>query len=229
MISYKELTEFNYRAFEIKKKEISSIIQNTAVFSSPKIELEQYCIDAISAVDIVFFAGFEFNDIRNHLIFDFGAGTGRLSIASSYFQPKYIISIDIDISAIQILKKNIKNLQLEYLIFPLCVDISRFEVSPMLLPKKEKITTIMNPPFGVQKNKADRNFLQKAFEFSNVVYSIHLANKKVHEFILSFIKDFHWHVDYYFPFKLKLEKSFEFHAQKTKEIDVNIYRFIKNY
>ena len=87
----------------------------------------------------------------------------------------------------------------------------------------------MNPPFGVQKNKADRLFLQKAFEFSDVVYSIHLANQKVHKFILSFIKDFHWHVDYYFPFKLKLEKSFEFHTQKTKEIDVNIYRFVKNY
>ncbi len=87
----------------------------------------------------------------------------------------------------------------------------------------------MNPPFGVQKHKADRLFLQKAFEFSGVVYSIHLANQKVHEFILGFIKDFHWRVDYYFPFKLKLEKSFEFHTQKTKEIDVNIYRFIKNY
>ncbi|MFX0025328.1 MAG: METTL5 family protein [Candidatus Hermodarchaeota archaeon] len=167
--------------------------------------------------------------MKNHLIFDFGAGTGRLSIASSYFRPKYIISIDIDVSAIQILKKNIKNLQLEYLIFPLCADISRFEVSPLYFPKNKKITTIMNPPFGVQKNRADRLFLQKAFEFSDVVYSIHLANQKVHKFILSFIKDFNWHVDYYFPFKLKLEKSFEFHTQKTKEIDVNIYRFIKNY
>ena len=44
----------------IKKKNLISIIQSTASFSNPKIELEQYCIDAISAVDIVYFAGFEF-------------------------------------------------------------------------------------------------------------------------------------------------------------------------
>jgi len=86
----------------------------------------------------------------------------------------------------------------------------------------------MNPPFGVQTSRADRSFLLKAFEYSDVVYSIHLANEKVHNFIINFIKDFKWKIDYYFPFKLKLDKTFEFHSQKTKKIDVNIYRFIKS-
>lgn len=86
----------------------------------------------------------------------------------------------------------------------------------------------MNPPFGVQKSRADRSFLIKAFEFSGVVYSIHLANRKVHNFIVKFIKNLDWQIDYYFPFKLKLEKTFEFHNQKTKNIDVNIYRFIRS-
>ncbi|MFW9783558.1 MAG: METTL5 family protein [Candidatus Heimdallarchaeota archaeon] len=207
---------------------MTSIIQNTATFSDPKIELEQYCIDAVSAVDITFFAGFEFNDITNHLIFDFGAGTGRLSIASAYFHPNCIISIDIDILAMQILKENIKRLQLEHIIFPLCADINNLELSSEFLPQSNRITTIMNPPFGVQKSRADRSFLTKAFEFSGVVYSIHLANRKVHNFIVNFIKNLDWRIDYYFPFKLKLDKTFEFHNQKTKSIDVNIYRFIKS-
>ncbi|MFX0031925.1 MAG: METTL5 family protein [Candidatus Hodarchaeota archaeon] len=160
-------------------------------------------------------------------MFDFGTGTGRLSIASAYFQPNYIISIDIDVAAIKILQYNIENLKLDHIIFPICADIRSFELYPLFLPKDKRITTIMNPPFGVQKSRADRSFLLKAFEFSDVVYSIHLANEKVHNFISNFIKDFKWKIDYYFPIKLKLDKTFEFHSQKTKKIDVNIYRFIK--
>ena len=43
----------------------------------------------------------------------------------------------------------------------------------------------MNPPFGVQTRFADRRFLKKAFKFSDIVYSIHLANKKDIKVIIS--------------------------------------------
>ena len=86
----------------------------------------------------------------------------------------------------------------------------------------------MNPPFGVQKKKADRIFLQKAFSFSSIIYSIHLASEKVNEFIQSYIKKYNWNIDYILPFKLALERTFYFHTRKTKMIDVNIYRFKKN-
>ncbi len=85
----------------------------------------------------------------------------------------------------------------------------------------------MNPPFGVQKRKADRQFLEQAFKLSNVIYSIHLANNKVHRFILEYASKFNWDVDYALPFKMVLERSFYFHTKKIKKIDVTIYRFIK--
>ncbi len=211
----------------MKKKEIVSIIQNTATFTNPKIELEQYCIDAASAVDIVFFAGLEFNDIKNRLIFDFGAGTGRLSIASAYFNATYVLSVDIDWSALKILNENILSLDLKHIIFPICSDIDKFEISNSILPRNLKITTIMNPPFGVQKKSADRVFLEKAFTISDVVYSVHLANVKVSKFISNYIKNFNWKIDYVYPFNMILERTFPFHSKKRKNIDVEIYRFIK--
>lgn len=70
--------ERTFQAITINKKDLVSIIQQTEGFSNPKIELEQYCIDAQSAVDIGYFAGVEFNDIKNKLIIDLGAGTGKL-------------------------------------------------------------------------------------------------------------------------------------------------------
>jgi len=211
----------------ISKKEFIFRIQNTETFVDPKVELEQYSIDASCAVDIIFFAGFEYNDINQKIIVDLGAGTGRLSMASTFFKPAYVLSVDIDLSALLILKKNIKKLQLEHIIFPICTDVKNFEISKFLLPKNSQITTIMNPPFGVKKRTADRIFLERAFAFSNIVYSIHLANKGVHNFISNFIRKYNWKIDYVLPFNMILERSFQFHEQKKKKINVNLYRFIK--
>jgi predicted RNA methylase len=62
---------------KLSKKKLISIIQTTESFSNPKIELEQYCIDANCAVDIIYYAGFEYNDIKSACIADLGPGTGR--------------------------------------------------------------------------------------------------------------------------------------------------------
>jgi len=202
-----------------------ALLQQTEGFSNPNIKLEQYCIDAKSAVDIVFFAGVEFNDIKNRLILDLGAGTGRLSIACAYLHANYVLSVDIDFSALRILKKNIRNYVLEGIIFPICSDINHFELVRNVNLDGFYITTIMNPPFGVQKKTADRTFLAKAFNISHVVYSIHLANPNVHQFISRFVKKFNWSIDYVFPYHMKLAKTYKFHKQKTKSINVNIYRF----
>ncbi len=210
----------------ISKKEFIFRIQNTETFIDPKVELEQYSIDASCAVDIIYIAGFEFNDINQKIIVDLGAGTGRLSIATTFFKPAYVLSVDIDLSALFILKKNIKKLQLENIIFPICTDVKYFEISKFLLPNSQ-ITTIMNPPFGVKKRTADRIFLERAFAFSNIVYSIHLANKGVHNFISNFIRKYNWKIDYVLPFNMILERTFQFHEQKKKKINVNLYRFIK--
>lgn len=212
---------------KFNKKELISIIQNTETFTSPIIELEQYSVNASCAVDIIYYAGFEFNDINQAFVYDLGAGTGRLSIASAFFNASYVLSVDIDINALKILKKNVHSLELDNIIFPLCADIEFFEISQRAFLKKVKVTTIMNPPFGVQTKYADRIFLKKAFKFSDIVYSIHLANKKVFNFISTYINKLGWKIDNLLPFNMILEKTFPFHTQKTKKIDVHIYRFIK--
>lgn len=113
------------------------------------------------------------------------------------------------------------------LIFPVCADIKNFEISNLLLSSGVKITTIMNPPFGVQKRGADKMFLEKAFSFSDVIYSIHTTGEKVKKFISNLAKKFNWKVDNVLPYNLTLDRTFPFHTQKTKIIDVNIYRLVK--
>lgn len=214
-------------AITIKKRDLISIIQSTASFSNPKIGLEQYCIDAISATDIVYFAGFEFNDIHDRLIIDLGTGTGRLSLASSFFNPVKVIGIDIDWQAIQIFKENIFHLKLLENIYPICMNVSDFTLNKDFLHSGLQITTIMNPPFGVQRKAADRVFLTSAFTYSDVIYSIHLDHQEVFKFISRFVKKNEWDISYSFPFQMRLERSFPFHSKKMKEINVRIYRIVK--
>ncbi|MHA1297434.1 MAG: METTL5 family protein [Promethearchaeota archaeon] len=180
----------------IKKKEIISLIQGTKTFKNPKIALEQYTIDAESAINIVYHAGVEYDDIQNIVVFDLGAGTGRLSIASAFLGAAKVISIDIDFEALEILLENVINLNLDHVINIVCCDVSTLEI---------------------RKNK-----------FSDVVYSIHLLNEKVDRFIKHFASRFNWKVDYSFPFNMKLERTYSFHEKKVKNIDVRIYRFMKN-
>ncbi len=212
---------------KIRKKQLISIIQNTETFTNPKIELEQYSVNATCAVDIIYYAGFEFNDIKQAFVIDLGAGTGRLSIASALFKANYVLSVDIDVNALNILKRNIFSLELNHIVFPICADIEYFEISKKLIPTNMKITTIMNPPFGVQTKFADRPFLKSAFNFSDIVYSIHLLNPKVNKFISNYVKRFNWKIDNVFPFTMVLERTYLFHTQKTKKINVLVYRFIK--
>lgn len=204
------------------------MIQSLLPFTDPKIKLEQYTIDAVCAVDIVYFAGVEFNDIRGKVVLDLGVGTGRLSVASAFLLPKFLIGIDIDPNALSILVENKKELAVEGMIHPLCCDVDKL---PLELTTQftdvSQITTIMNPPFGVQKKYADRKFLKAAMKLSDVIYSIHLASERVHNFIKNYVRKNGWTIDYVLPYNMIIEGTFPFHKKDRKQIDVNLYRFLK--
>ncbi|MFO8019148.1 MAG: METTL5 family protein [Promethearchaeia archaeon] len=210
----------------MRKDELVSLIRSTEGYTNPKVQLEQYCIDAASAVNIVFFAGIEHDDIKSKVVLDLGTGTGRLSITSAFLRAQTIISVDIDPQAIKILRENMNNLNLSHIINPIITDIGCLEFSRNFIEDYE-ITTIMNPPFGVQTRQADRIFLQKAFTFSDVIYSIHMAGKQVQRFLKEFSRNFGWIIDYTYPFLMTLEKSYLFHTKKTKKIQTQVYRFIQ--
>jgi len=49
-------------------------------------------------------------------------------------------------------------------------------------------TVLQNPPFGIQKRKADRRFLVKALEVGKRIYSLHKSSKEKLELARNFSK-----------------------------------------
>lgn len=202
-----------FKILIMKKKELEIFLQKIPTFEKPKPELEQYITPAGIAADIIFIA-FQFGDIENKTILDLGCGTGVFSVGTAITGAKKVIGIDIDKNAIKKAKAFAKKINLE-------ID---FKIQNIKDVKNKCDTVIMNPPFGAQKSnlKADRKFIEKGFELSKIIYSIHLS--KTIPFIEKMVSSLGGRIDFSKKYSFKMKHSLDFHNKKMKSFDVTLLR-----
>jgi putative methylase len=147
---------------------------------------------------------------------DLGCGTGIFSVGVAITGAKKVIGVDIDKKSIDIAKQFAlqNNLNINYH----AQDIKEVEISVD--------TIIMNPPFGAQKSnlKADRKFIEKGFELSNVIYSLHLS--KTIPFIEKMVASLNGEIDFSKNYSFKMKHSLDFHEKKMKKFDVTFLRIL---
>ena len=99
------------------------------------------------------------------------------SIAASYFDPKEIVSIDIDSDALELARSNIEHYELEEQIKVIEADLMQLILGPEPQYNDYFDTILMNPPFGTKNNEGvDMKLLQccvKALKPGGVVFSLH--------------------------------------------------------
>ena len=83
-------------------------------------------------------------------------------------------------------------------------------------------TVIMNPPFGVQNRKADKRFVEKAFEIAKTTYYIGKVESKT--FIEAISKDHNKKITHYWEYEMPLKKTMQHHTKKVKKIMVGCWR-----
>ncbi len=192
------------------KKELEIELEKLSGFDSPNIKLEQYVTPPPLAAFIVSHAYLS-SDLER--VIDLGCGTGILAIASAKLGAR-ALGVDVDRKALLIAKENSKKLGVK-------INLVRADVR-YFWTRKQDLTTIMNPPFGIQKRHADRPFLIKALEISSVVYSIHSAGSE------SFVKKVSSHkgfrVTHLWKFSIPLRRSYRFHEKEFKYIPIEVYR-----
>jgi len=202
----------------MKQKKLEMLLQKVPAFNYPSPNLEQYITPANIAADILFNA-YSFGDIENKTVLDLGCGTGIYSVGASLTGAKKVIAVDIDKNAISIAKNYAQENKLDIEFLVQNIDDVKIKCD----------TIIMNPPFGAQKSneKADRKFIEKAFEISSVIYSLHLS--KTILFITKMVKALKGEISYSKDYIFPIKHTYDFHEKNVVNYDVTLLRILTKF
>jgi len=218
----------------IRKLDLEMLLSQIEPHPSPKPSLEQYTIPVDVAATILYIAAYTYNDIIDKMVLDLGCGTGRLSLGAAFLGAKQVIGVDIDKTATKIAYENSVKTSLKNKVQWIAADIDAVH--------GKFGTVLQNPPFGVQRRKADRKFLEKALEVSNKIYSLHKSSHKDKAFIKKlkasgtnivpvppspfierFIQEHGGRIKAVYAVLMTIPHMFNFHTERKHEFVVDLY------
>jgi putative methylase len=218
----------------VRKLDLAMLLSQLEPPPSPKASLEQYTIPAELAATILHVAAYTYGDIVDKTVLDLGCGTGRLAIGSALLNAKQVIGVDIDKTAVKVASQNCVKVGLE--------DRVQWIVADIEAVCGEFDTVVQNPPFGIQKRRADRKFLEKALGLSKTVYSLHKnpnRDRRLIErlkaggpnivpvspspFIESFVKNHGGKIKAVYAMLMSIPHMFDFHVKRKHEFIVDLY------
>ena len=197
----------------ITKSKLAIELSKLKTFEKPKLKAEQYMTDSETAAEVLWFAYMK-GDIEDKTIADLGCGTGILGKAALLMGAKKVFFVDDDENALKICKDNVGKTEKAYFLIR---DVKDFN--------KKADTVIENPPFGTKEKHADREFLEKAFETADVVYSFHKLETR--DFIEKLADKQGFSTTDCFEFDMPIKSSYKFHKSRIRRIRVGCWRFEK--
>ena len=209
----------NKQTYTPKQNDLQWQLQDVNGFSNPKDYLEQYQTSPQIAGEMLHEISLKYgDDICDMRIADLGCGTGMLGIAAALVGCDYVTMYDIDKEAIEIAQQNAEEMDLRDKVQFVLVDVNQLKDWTCL--RKQYDIVLTNPPFGIRSEKgADINFLKSGINICNgCVYSLHKLNTK--DYLIKFYQRNNIQNLNAFKIKYDLPKSYKFHKENNKVIDV---------
>uniref|UniRef100_A0A7S1SMY4 Methyltransferase small domain-containing protein n=1 Tax=Tetraselmis chuii TaxID=63592 RepID=A0A7S1SMY4_9CHLO len=208
----------------MKLKQLESMLQDVEPFEVPKIELEQYPTTAHLASHFLFEVENRFGELDGCSVLDLGCGTAMLSIGAVIMGAAHVVAIDVDEDALTVAQRNVSQWEDD-----MPIDFVRSDVRQVAGQGRLRAETVlMNPPFGTRRKGADVEFLEAAFQLSsNSIYSLHKTSTRSHiEKVARRLNAAS--ADVIAQLRYDLPASYKFHKEKSKDIEVDIWRFEVN-
>ena len=183
------------------------------------VDLEQYSTDGNIASQFIS-SIVSFGDLSpDSIIGDLGAGNGILGIGALKIGAKKCIFLEADKKACKILHENLvlNNFNESGII------INEFLDTNTNFPKVDLI--ICNPPWGRQKEKADRPFLDLIIKNGTVSHLMH-SSHATH--LRPFFESRNWSVEKSDEYDFILPANFSHHRKEKESTKVSFWRFSPN-
>ena len=216
------------------KQELAIALSKLKQITTVDRGLEQYQTDSELAAEIVWNA-FMHEDIEGNIIYDLGCGNGVFGIGCLMTGARHCIFVDVHIGAIGYLEKNLEDnpvfKDMSKVIHENIKDIDfkivqeRLDIAESDEPENSRNIAIMNPPFGTKEEHADREFLEKAFTFADVIYSIHMASSL--KFLEQFSEDNGYKVSKAWKYDFGSKKSHAKHKKNKLNVPIVCVRMEK--
>jgi len=220
----------------VRKLDLEIMLSKIKQHPSPKAYLEQYTIPPEVAAELLHIATYTYDDITEKVVADLGCGTGRLAIGSCLLGAKETVGVDIDKIATKIALKNAEKLEVKGKTQWVTADVTTIRSA------RAFDTVLQNPPFGVQKRKADLKFLEMALKIGKRIYSLHKGARKKHRFakklettdglstsisgspfLRSFIERHGGQIRAIYTMPMTIPFMFDFHRKRKYRFPVDLY------
>ena len=199
------------------KRHLEILLSRVKDYRNPKFELQQYMTPSSIAALIVWIAH-QSGHIENQIVCDLGSGTGMLCIAAALMGARKVIGVEVDQEAVDIAMENLK-------LFPEVSDRIEFKIMDIQNFKERVNTVVMNPPYGEKPLHLDRSFLEKAFEISDVIYSIHTIGSG--DFLEKFSKKRGFQSSLLCIIDFPIKWRFKWHKKPIYRFKAGIWRFTR--
>ncbi|HDQ06165.1 MAG TPA: methyltransferase domain-containing protein, partial [Candidatus Bathyarchaeota archaeon] len=200
----------------VRKRDLERALSEIEAHPLPNAYLEQYTTPSNVAAETLYLAAYVYGDIVGKTVVELGCGTGRLAIGAALLGAKEVFGVDVDRVAVRVAQKNAEMMDVK--------ERANWIVADIDVVKGSFDTVLQNPPFGVQRRRADRRFISKSLELSSTIYSFHKGGESNRQFIKRFIEGHGGKVTNIFPLKMEIPWMFKFHTKKKRSIQVDLYR-----
>lgn len=183
------------------------------------VTLEQYATEGdlaaywMLAVD-------QLDRLEGKVVADLGAGNGILGIGALLLGARRVVFVETDEEALEVLRSNVASLDHE---LAQRTEVIAARVGVDDLPLDDVDLVVMNPPWGVQRERADRPFLEAAF--SSAGLAVHLLHSDRAAHVEAVARSHDWEAEAVLRTEFRLPPTYEHHAKRTGTTDVQCWRF----